>query len=70
MLDVNVEDGDMELDSVFDSLVEADRDVDADGDELLVVVSEVLSEGEALDVGVTSDDDDTDVLRDSLLDGV
>ena len=44
--------------------------VDADDDGLLEVVSELLSEVEALGLGVTSDEEDTDVLGDSLLDGV
>ena len=76
MLYEGVPDPDTELDSVLDSLVEvdvvveADVDVDADGDGLLEVVSEVLSEVEVLELGVTSDERDKDELGDSLLEGV
>ena len=55
---------------MLDPLVEAEVVVDADDDGLLEVVSEVLSDGEALALGVTSAEADTDVVGDSLLDGV
>ena len=55
---------------MLDSLAEADVDGDADSDSLLEVVSEVLPEGEALELGVTSDEDETDPLKDALLVGV
>ena len=55
---------------MVDKLVEGVAVVEGDSGGLLDNVSEALSEGEALEVGVTSDDDDTDVLGDSLLEGV
>ena len=55
---------------MVDPLAEADVDVDADDDGLLDIVSEPLSEDEALGLGVTSDDEDTDALGVSLVEGV
>ena len=51
-------------------LAEADVDVDEDAEGLLDVVSEVLTDGDALVLGVTSDEEDADKVGDSLLDGV
>jgi len=65
-----VTDTEIECDWLLDSLVEADFDVDDDDDGLLEIVSEALSEHETLGLGVPSDEEDTDALGDSLLDGV
>ena len=69
MLDDGVTDMDMEFDSVLEPLFEADVDADADDDGALEAVSEVLPDGDALELAVTSDEEDAGALGDSLLDG-